>query len=86
MKFLDLYKKLNVNSSVLQNGFISYSVDPESTFRIALDHNYNPTILISENEFDSSNGSKSNYKLDKLEIQFNVSCNINVIFNFLAIY
>ena len=76
MKLLDLYRKLNVSSSVLQNGFISYSVDPESTFRIALDHNYNPTILISENEFDSSNGFKSNYKLDKLEIQFNVSCNI----------
>ena len=56
MKLLDLYRKLNVSSSVLQNGFISYSVDPESTFRIALDHNYNPTILISENEFDSSNG------------------------------
>lgn len=76
MKLLDLFRKLNVSSPILQNGFISYSVDPESIFRIALDHNFNPTILISENEFDSSNGSKSNYRLDKLEVQFNVSCEI----------
>lgn len=76
MYLLNLLKKLNVSSAILPNGFISYSLDPRSIYRIALDHNYNPTILISEDEFDSSNSSKSNYKLDKLEIQFNVSCDI----------
>lgn len=79
MKILDHYKKLLNNTENIGDGFLSLSLDDESIFRLAIDEELNPTILISEDKFDSSGWTKTNFRLDKLDLKFNVNCQVKDI-------
>ena len=79
MKILDLYKKLLNNTENIGEEFLSLALDNESVFRLAIDEDLNPTILIWEDKFDSSGSAKTKYRLNKLEIKFNVNCQVRDI-------
>ena len=79
MKILDHYKKLLNNTENIGEGFLSLSLDDELVFRLAIDEELNPTILISEDKFDSSGWAKTNFRLDKLDLKFNVNCQVRDI-------
>lgn len=77
MRILGIYNKLKNEDNILENGFISYPLD--STFRLAIDENFNPTVLISQKNFDNSGRITTNFKLDKLEVKYNVHCKVRDI-------
>lgn len=79
MKILDHYKKLLNKTENIGEGFLSLPIDNELVFRLAIDEELNPTLLISEDKFDSSGWGKTNFKLDKLELKFNVNCQVRDI-------
>lgn len=76
MDILEQYQKLRNSYSQLNDGFLSLSLGEDSIFKLAVDNELNPTILISEEKFSSVGFAKPNFRLDKLELKFNVPCNI----------
>lgn len=79
MVILNKYNQLLNELSKIEGGFLSIPIDEESIFRLAIDKDLNPTILISEAMFDNTGKAKTNYRLDKLELEFNVMCNVKDI-------
>lgn len=76
---LDQYNRLKAKRINYRGGFISQGIDSDKVFRVAMDEQYNPIILISQKAFKNSRESKSNFKLDKLIIQFDLICKIHDI-------
>jgi hypothetical protein len=70
------FNELKLSEVFNNDSFTSTSLDNNSIFRLAIDENQNPTILISESHFSKTNWSKKNYRFEKLEIKFNVTCNV----------
>ena len=79
MDLQNKFKVLSVKGNVIKNSFLSTSIDDKSIFRIGIDEGLNPAILISEKHFNSSGWTKKNYRFDKLELKFNISCQVNDI-------
>lgn len=79
MEILKEYRKLLNSINNIEDGFLSITLDEESIFRLAVDNELNPTILISEEMFEKSNHHKTNFRLDKLDLQFNVLCHVKDI-------
>jgi hypothetical protein len=76
---LEKYQQLLNSTHLFRDGFMSLSLDDESIFRLAIDNELNPTILISEKKFKSRGWTKTNFRLDKLQLSFNVTCDIRDI-------
>lgn len=76
MELLKKFNELKLCGTLNNDVFLSSSLDSNSIFRLAIDDNQNPTILISERHFTQSNWTKKNYRFEKLELKFNVSCNV----------
>lgn len=76
MELLKKFKELKLCRTLNKDVFLSTSLDLNSIFRLAIDDNQNPTILISEKHFTQTNWAKKNYRFEKLELKFNVSCNV----------
>lgn len=74
MVILSEYEKLLNSADKVSGGFLSLPLDAECIFRLAIDEDQNPSILIDEDKFDNSGWTKTNFSLDKLDIKFNVPC------------
>jgi hypothetical protein len=79
MDIQNKFKELLDKGNVIKNSFLSTSLDNTMVFRIGIDDEQNPAILISERHFNSSGWSKKNYRFDRLELKFNVSCQVRDI-------
>jgi hypothetical protein len=76
MEILKQFEKLLQDLDELEDGLLCIPLDTSSIFRLAVDRDLNPTLLISEEMLKSSERGKTNFKLDKLELDFNVICDI----------
>lgn len=79
MELQNQFKRLREKGNALKNSFLSVTIDSTLIFRLAIDDELNPAILISEKYFNSSGWNKKNYKFERLELKFNISCNVNDI-------
>jgi hypothetical protein len=79
MELHNKLKALREKGNAGKNSFLSTTIDDEFIFRLAIDDELNPAILISEKHFNSSGWTKKNYKFERLELKFNIYCNLNDI-------
>jgi hypothetical protein len=58
MELLKKFNELKLCGTLINDVFLSTSLDSNSIFRLAIDDNQNPTILISEMHFTQTNWAK----------------------------
>lgn len=70
----ELYKYLVLEGHNSSSIYIAKPIESELGLKLAIDNLHSPVLLIPEDKFQDSNLSKSNYRLNYLEILFNQNC------------
>lgn len=71
-----LFEKLKTNIPLSKEGYYSYKIDRNGVFRLAIDSESNPCLLISQNKLANSRSENKSHTLKKLDLKFNIECNI----------
>jgi len=76
MNLLSHSEKLLSLEDRIVSGYLTMPIHNNKGFKIAIDINGYTCVLINEILFEEIEWTKSNYKLENLELEFNVDCNI----------
>ena len=76
MNLSKLFKRLHLEEHKSNVTFLGEQLESDLEIKLAIDHNKNPVILISNDNFNDTIISKSNYRLNYLEVLFNQNCSL----------
>jgi len=77
MNLLVIYKNLIIEGHTSSSTYLAKPIDFDLDLKLGIDSSNNPVLLISEDNFEDSDLSNSNYKLNYLEILFNQDCSLS---------
>lgn len=76
MELIEIYKNLVIDGHTSSSTYLAKPIESKLGLKLAIDSLYSPVLLIPEDNFEDSNLSKSNYRLNYLEILFNQNCSL----------